>query len=428
MKRPPSDFARLARAFQIPPTKHAVAFTFIGALAGLGALGMAPMFIPAAAILAGVGGFELTDRRAIARGLRELDDWGVPVTGYREWLLADEPTFEVELRREVDIEVIASATAAFDSAIAVTRLGERVFRVVTRRIAMPATRPGRPPIYLGDRRLLRELYAGVLAPLHADVGIAALRMGDLGKLSALVPLGAGDQPTAPSAGGMGAFREPAMAAPPALQALQNIETTSLRPAQDARLLSGRSQRVLEAAGRAPTGAGTVVAMAIGGLVTGAQLGWVGACVGALGGLIGGIAVAIGTNRRNAHAVANLIRWEGFPIEGYDDWLISGRPLLDVELASPIDRDALAAQLDRLEAFSVEANQSIRWVQEVRWLSDRLVRIETRPTLIQPTRKLRPFYGGSHTMFQALMDDVLMPLHQRSGIAAVRMGGYVDRRV
>jgi hypothetical protein len=428
MKRPPSDFARLARAFQIPPTKHAVAFTFTGALAGLGALGMAPLFIPAAAILVGVGGFEITDRRAIARGLRELDDWGFPITGYRAWLLADEPTFEVELRREVDVEVIASAAAAFDSAITVTRLSERVFRVVTRRIAMPATRPGRPPIYLGDRRLLRELYAGVLAPLHADVGIAALRMGDLGQLPALVPLAAGDELTAPSAGAMGAFREPAMVAPPALQALQNIGTTSLRPAQDARRLSFRSQRVLEAAGRAPTGVGTVAALAAGGLVTGAQLGWIGACVGAIGGLIGGIAVAISANRRNAHAVANLIRWEGFPIEGYDDWLISGRPLLDVELTSPIDRDALAAQLDRLEAFSVEANQAVRWVQEVKWLSDRLVRIETRPTLIHPTRRLRPFYGGSHTMFQALMDDVLMPLHQHSGIAAVRMGGYVDRRV
>jgi hypothetical protein len=428
MRRPPSDFARLARAFEVPPTRHAVAVTLTGALAGLGALGLATMFIPAAAILVGIGGFQLTDRRAIARGLRELDDWGFPVTGYRAWLLADEPTFELELRCEVDVEMIASSVAALDSAVVVRRSAERVVRIITRRIALPSPRAKAPPIYLGDRRLLRELHAGVLAPLHADVGIVALRMGDLRTLSALVPARAADPLGAPRDAMMGAFRDPAMAAAPGLLALQTAATTALGPVQDARRLSSRSERVLHAAGRTPAGIGTVAAVSLGGVVSGAQFGLTGIWLGAIVGLIGGITVAVGTNRRNANAVATLIRWDGFPIEGYDDWLLSGRPLLDVELTQAIDRAALAEQLDRLEAFSVEANQSIRWVKDVAWRSDTVVRIETRPTLVQPSRKLRPFYGGSHLMFQRLMDDVLMPLHQRSGIAAIRMGGYVDRRV
>jgi hypothetical protein len=428
MKRPPSDLVRLARAFDVPPTRRRSAFAITATLAGLGALGTAALFIPAAAVLAGLGGFEIGHRRRIATGLRELDGWGFPVTGYRQWLLADEPAFEVELRREVDIDVIARSAAVSDSTVVVRRLDDRVFRVVTRRIALPPRKPNGSAVYLGDRRLLRELHAAVLAPLHADVGIIALRMGDLRTISALVPTRAAPELTAPAGDTVGPFREPAMAAPPALQALQRVATTSLVPAQDARRLNLRSERVLHAVGRSPTGLGTVAAIAFGGLISGTQFGVTGAGIGAVIGLIGGIWVAVASNRRNAGAVASLIPAAGFPVEGYDDWLISGRPVLDVELRAPLDHDTFAAELDRLEAFSVEANREIRWVSEVTWLSDIIVRIETRPTLIHPTRKLRPFYGGSHTMFQALMSRVLVPLHQQIGIVAVRMGGYVDRRV
>ncbi|HET7500792.1 MAG TPA: hypothetical protein VFK02_07310 [Kofleriaceae bacterium] len=428
MKRPPSDLVRLARAFDIPPTRQRAAFAITATFAGLGALGMAPLFIPAAAVLVGLGGFELQLRRTIATGLRELDAWGFPVTGYREWLLAEEPAFEVELRRDVDIEVIARSAAALDSTVVVRRLDDRVFRVVTRRIALPPRKPKDSAVYVGDRRLLRELHAAVLAPLHADVGIIALRMGDLPTISALVPTRAAPDLPAPSGDAMGAFREPAMAASPALHALQRLGTTSLGPARDARRLNLRSERVLHAVGRSPAGVGTVAAITFGGLMSGAQFGPTCAGIGTVVGLIGGIWAAIRTNRRNAGAVARLVPAAGFVIEGYDDWLISGRPVLDVELMAPLDRDTLAAELDRLEAFSVEANRQIRWVSEVTWLSDTVVRIETRPTLIHPSRKLRPFYGGSHIMFQVLMRDVLVPLHQQIGIVAVRMGGYVDRRV
>ena len=64
-----------------------------------------------------------------------------------------------------------------------------------------------------------------------------------------------------------------------------------------------------------------------------------------------------------------------------------------------------------------------------WLDDQVVRIETRPALIEPqSSKIAPFYGGSHAMFGELVTKVLVPLHEQVGIEAVHMGGYIDRRI
>src|SRR5690606_25312865 len=131
-----------------------------------------------------------TDRRVIKKGLRELDKWGFPIEGYRSWLLAAEPTFDVDLLREIDIDMIITSCAAIDPAIVVRRISERSFRVVTRRIALPGMKDGDPPIHLGDRRLLRELYDRMLSPLHADIGIVAMRMGDRATLTSIVPAAA----------------------------------------------------------------------------------------------------------------------------------------------------------------------------------------------------------------------------------------------
>jgi hypothetical protein len=58
-----------------------------------------------------------------------------------------------------------------------------------------------------------------------------------------------------------------------------------------------------------------------------------------------------------------------------------------------------------------------------------VRIETRPTLIEPaSSRIAPFYGGSHAMFSTFVAQVLGPLHAHAGVVAVRMGGYITRRV
>ena len=88
MKKPPTDHVRLARAFAIPPTKKGMAATLAAGFGAAGVLGASIAFVPAIAVVAAVGGFALTDRRVIAKGLRELDKWGFPIEGYRGWLLA----------------------------------------------------------------------------------------------------------------------------------------------------------------------------------------------------------------------------------------------------------------------------------------------------------------------------------------------------
>ena len=428
-KKPPSDHVRLARAFAIPPTKKGMALTLASGFGAAGLLGASIAFLPAAVVVAAVGTFAITDRRVISKGLRELDKWGFPIEGYRKWLLAAEPTFDVELLREIDIDMIITSCAAIDPAIVVRRLSERSFRVVTRRIALPGIKDGDPPIHLGDRRLLRELYDRMLSPLHADIGIVNMRMGDRSTLTTVVPTVALGDDGQPAMLGMGAFREPAKAAPPALQALVHSGGTLLSLTEETSKLRFRSERVLHAAGRSPAGIGTVLAITAGGMFSGVQFGLIGATIGGIGGFIGGIAAAIANNRRNVRIVSSLTGWQGFEIDGYDDWLIAGRPLFDVELTAPIDRTAFARQLDAIVAFSGEANTTVRWVTEITWLEDELVRVETRPTLIQPTStRIRAFYGGSHVLFQQCLAEVLLPLHHQVKIKTVHMGGYVERRV
>jgi len=428
--KPPSDRARLARAFRVAPTKVITALSITTSFAAIGIAGATIAFLPAAGLLVGLGGFELADRRAIAKGLREAERWGFPVRGYREWLLAAEPTFDLELRGIVGIDVIAQAIATVDPSIRIRAVDERTFRIVTRRIALPGTKEGASPIYLGDRRLLEELVERILAPLHADVGIVEVRMGDHAALAAL-GLPAGRAPEELHLGeSQGAFRDAGMTAPPALQALVHQGTTALALDDRVHSLARREERLLNAVGKTPAGVGTVAAVAAGGMVSGAQFGPFGVAIGAVAGMIGGAAIAIGTNRRNLGAVRALAAGvPEFPIEGYDAWLLNGRPLFEVTLKTPMDRTELGARFLSIRAFSGEANAPVPWVEGIQWITDTVVRIETRPTLNQPSsNRIAAFYGGSHVLFQQCLHDVLRPVHAQCGIAVVRMGGNLERRV
>jgi len=380
-----------------------------------------------AGVVAGMSGSAVVRRRRIARGLREVEDWGFPVEGYRAWLLADAPTFDIELARDVDIEVIAQSLRAIDAAIIVENLGERRFRVITRRIALPSLRRYEPAIYAGDRRLLRELRDRVLAPLHADVGIRIMRMGDRAKLPLLLTSGPADA-SAADAESMGAFRDAALVAPPALQALV-LDGTSRELPREARKLDHRVDRVVFATGASPQRIGTVVALSAAGAFSGVgYFQFYGLAVGAIAGLIAGIGAAKATNKRNANRVAAVYD-QPFTIEGYDDWLLSGRPLLDIELRAPCDRTWLRSSLAHLKAWSIGSNAYVPWVEDVYFFDDQYVRIETRPTLIEPpSGRIKPFYGGSYLMFGELVQNVLVPLHRKVGIVAVHMGGYIDRRI
>ncbi|MGE0871298.1 MAG: hypothetical protein AB7P03_22245 [Kofleriaceae bacterium] len=402
--------------------------------AGAGLIGLAVpgALVVAGGIAAGLGGFTFADRRAVAKGLREVEAWGFPVEGYRAWLIADDPTFDIELAREVDLDVIRTSVRAIEPTCRVERTLPKVFRIVTRKVALPSPKRDEPAMLVGDRRLLHELHAQILAPLHADVGIVAMRMGDGSAFSSVDRRLALPSSTTTEGDSMGAFRDAAMAAPPALQALVHVGGTRELP-REARGLRHRAERVLYAIHASPNGVGTAVGFAACGAVTGA--GWLdfvggpGVAIGAAAGLFCGAIAAIQANRRNARKIAASTQGHGFPIEGYDDWLISGLPLFDIELAGPADHGWLAEQLRALHAFSITTNTDVPWVEQITWLGSQLVRIETRPTLIEPPgRKVEPFYGGSHMMFQTLTRDVLVPLHARTGIKIVRMGGYIDRRV
>jgi hypothetical protein len=423
MKRPPSDRKRLARAFGVQPKRRGLAITATGVLAGIGVLGGTFAFFPAALAAAGIGGLVLRERRRVALGLREVFEWGFPVEGYRAWLLASEPAFDVELRRDIAVEMMTDSAAAIDTAIVVHRVGDRVFRIATPRVGLPGRKPGAPAVHLGDRELLRRIYDALLAPLHADIGIVALRMGELSAMSKLLPAPAPEPETLSG----DVFREPAMAAPPALQALVQVGPTA-PVARDARRLGKHAERILHAAGVTPAGLGTVLMLTAAGAVTVVQFFPPAWWLGVAGGFIAGMVTALSTNRRNAATVANLLPTQRFPIEGYDDWLLSGRPVFDLELRAPVDRAQLAVELRGIQAFSVEANQVVRWVEDIAWLSDTRVRVETRPTLIRPSRRIEPFYGGSHHLFKQMLSEVLEPLDARAGIAAIHMGGNVNRRI
>src|SRR4051794_8482051 len=116
---------RLARIFGIEPLRPTGALVMA---AGLGLLPM--MWITSGLIAVSLAALYADERRKLRNGLAEVDGWGFPVTGYREWLLAREPAFDVELRRDVAIELLEASIAAIDSAIIVERRAERVMRVV----------------------------------------------------------------------------------------------------------------------------------------------------------------------------------------------------------------------------------------------------------------------------------------------------------
>lgn len=358
----------------------------------------------------------LDENRKISAGLAEVHAWGFPVEGYRAWLLAETPAFDLELAREVSVELIAGSLGAVDSTSVVERRGERVLRVVMQRIAMEGS-PNQPTFLVGDRRRLLEVFARVLAPLHAEVGIVAMRMGNADTLAALVA--APQTPASESS-----FRDPARAAPPELQSLVHAGTAHLRPPQEASTMRLRTARLLYASGLVPiNGAGAAlvgVGLILGGVIVGGLVGvpGVGLLLGTAGGLAGGLGARQRDEARLATSLAQLREYP-FPIEGYDNWLLSGRPLLDVELSAPIPTEELEARVRASPMDILDVTLT--------WLTDRRFRLEIEPQLHAAGQGIRPFWGGSPQAFKALALRVLVPLHRRVPIVAVRMGGYLDRK-
>jgi hypothetical protein len=117
-----------------------------------------------------------------------------------------------------------------------------------------------------------------------------------------------------------------------------------------------------------------------------------------------VAAAIARLRTTRRAVAAELAWPArlpFPVEGYDLWLASARPILDVALRTPVERRLL---FEGIAGFDPAI--------AVSHLDDRTVRLEV------------PARPGDYpaAAFHALVAEVLVPLHQDVGIDGVSMGG------
>lgn len=395
---------RLARIFGIEPVRP------FAALALAAALGVVPLaWLGSAAIVLGVAGIYADEQRKIKAGLAEVAGWGFPVTGYREWLLAREPAFDLELQRAMAIELLQASIAAVDPAIRVEERGDRVVRVVMRRIEVRAGDQVRA-FLAGDRKRLAELHDRVLAPLHADVGITALRMGEREELGALVAAPSLTVPAGP------AFREQAVVAPPDLQSLVHAGTSQLDTPREARSIELREDRLLYATGQTPADTRIMAIVIFGGAIVGMIVAPMFAVVGGAAGT--GLSIALRQNDRTklARALARATRWP-FPIDGYEDWLLSGRPICDIEFGSPPDRDEVERKL-----------RGVARAADIAWLTDRLVRMESEPIMHVAEHGIPSFWGGDPRELQQLARAVLVPLHETHRIVGVRMGGYLDRRV
>jgi hypothetical protein len=405
-----SERHRLARIYGFEPVKP------WGAVGGAILLVIVPWqtWIAGGALALGITAMVVDENRKIADGLKEVGTWGFTVEGYRTWLLAHSPAFDLELRRDVSIDLLTASLAAVDPSIVVERRSERIVRVIMRRIEMEGGE-GQPTFLVGDRKRLFEVRDRVLAPLHADVGIITVRMGDRDSLTALV--------AAPqSATADAAFREQAIVAPPDLQSLAHTGTSHLRPPQEADTLKLRTDRLLYATGQVPVTAGMLTTIVVGGLIGGGIIGAVaglGSAIGiVLGSGFGTFAAWLARRGDKAKLQRALVETQpsGFHVEGYENWLLSGRPQFDVELAAPCDDGSF-------EDLIRTTNRNVT----LTWLSDTVVRIECEPVMHMAAQGIKSFWGGDPTMFSMIVRRVLEPLHQKIGIVAVRMGGYLDRR-
>lgn len=101
-----------------------------------------------------------------------------PISGYRDWLVADAPALQVTLRAPIDPDQLRRALPAVDAAATLDVLDEQRFR-----ISFAASRPGASGDQDGepDRHaqvtVLRRFHTELLLPLHHDVGIEQLAMG-----------------------------------------------------------------------------------------------------------------------------------------------------------------------------------------------------------------------------------------------------------
>jgi hypothetical protein len=72
-------------------------------------------------------------------------------------------------------------------------------------------------------------------------------------------------------------------------------------------------------------------------------------------------------------------------------------------------------------------QRYAYHSDVVWLDDRVIRVETTPIEHLTGPGLVPIWGGNAQELGGVIRQVIIPLHEKLGVVAVRMGGYLDRR-
>lgn len=130
-------------------------------------------------------------------------------------------------------------------------------------------------------------------------------------------------------------------------------------------------------------------------------------------------------RHQQRAVATELAWpdaQPFPIDGYADWLVADRPILQVTLRTGIDPNLL-----RQGMLIIDPHARIEVVDDSRY---RLAM--ARSWAPQPQADKRgisnepslPTVRSNIVTLRALTKQVLIPLHRDVGIVEVRMGEHV----
>jgi hypothetical protein len=205
------------------------------------------------------------------------------------------------------------------------------------------------------------------------------------------------------------------AAPPALVELAaGAEAKRRELPRDVDRLPSKRDRARQALGiRAAVGLPSVLFGTFGFLflMAGIEIGAGVAIFGALLLPVGIVIDVLWSKDLRARTAARLAEGERhpFPVKGYEIWLASERPLLDVHLRAAVARDVV----DRA-ATALDPDITIEW------FDDRLFRVALPPHPIGAADEHS--FGGDPKAWASFADKILAPLHADVGIERVEMGG------
>lgn len=103
----------------------------------------------------------------------------------------------------------------------------------------------------------------------------------------------------------------------------------------------------------------------------------------------------------------------FPVTGYEAWLACDRPLLDVHLRAPVDRQLFERAVQAIDAAI-----------EVEAAGDRAMRLAIPPVVRLGKHPMR---HGNVALLHRVFAELVLPLHHDTGVERVELGGLVIER-